>query len=93
MDQPHRRRRHNPLNLRSRNWGRAGGVTRSASPPVPRACQARWEGFDLHAGVRVPAGHWDRLERLGRYALRPPLADESLHRTPGGDVAVQLRTP
>jgi hypothetical protein len=53
----------------------------------------RWEGFDLHAGVRVPAGHRDRLERLCRYALRPPLADERLHRTPSGDVAVQLRTP
>ena len=61
--------------------------------PVPRACHARWEGFDLHAGVRVPAGHRDRLERLCRYALRPPLADERLHRTPSGDVAVQLRTP
>ena len=52
--------------------------------PVPRAWHARWEGFDLHAGVRVPAGHRDRLERLCRYALRPPLADERLHRTPSG---------
>ena len=60
--------------------------------PVPRACQARWEGFDLHAGVRVPAGHRDRLERLCRYAVRPPLADARLRRTPSGDVAVQLRT-
>ena len=64
----------------------------NGATPEPRACQARWEAFDLHAGVRVPAGHRDRLERLCRYALRPPLADERLHRTPSGDVAVQLRT-
>ena len=50
-------------------------------------------GLDLHAGVRVAAGHRDRLERLCRYALRPPLADGRLHRTASGDVAVQLRTP
>jgi hypothetical protein len=62
-------------------------------PPAPGAYQVRWEGFDLHAGVRVPAGHRDRLERLCRYALRPPLAGERLQRTPNGDIAVQLRTP
>ena len=50
-------------------------------PPAPHACQARWESVDLHAGVRLPAGHRDRLERLCRYALRPPLADGRATRT------------
>jgi hypothetical protein len=61
--------------------------------PVPRSCQARWEGFDLHAGVRVPVGHRDRLERLCRYALRPPLADPRVRRLPSGDIAVEFRAP
>jgi hypothetical protein len=61
--------------------------------PVVRACHARWDGFDLHAGVRVAAGHRDRRERLCRYALRPPLADGRLQCLPSGDVAVQLRAP
>ena len=30
-------------------------------------------GFNLHAGVRVPAHDRGRLERLCRYVLRPPL--------------------
>ena len=65
----------------------------STSAREPRACHARWEGFDLHAGVRVPAGQRDRLERVCRYTLRAPLSDARLHRTSTGDVAVALRTP
>jgi hypothetical protein len=41
--------------------------------PASSPYQTRWEGFDLHAGVRVPAGHRDRLERLCRYALGAPV--------------------
>ena len=33
------------------------------------------------------------MERLCRYALRPPLAEPRLLRMPTGEVAVQLRTP
>ncbi len=69
------------------------GDGRAPSAPTPPACHARWEGFDLHAGVRIPAGHRDRLERVCRYALRPPVAGDHLHRTPTGDVALQLRRP
>ena len=54
---------------------------------------ARWEGFDLHAGVRVPAGHRDRLERVCRYALRPPVAGDRLQINAAGEVVVQLRRP
>ena len=43
-----------------------------------RACHAQWKGFDLHAGLLVPAGPGDRLERVCRYALRPPVTDERL---------------
>ena len=45
------------------------------SPTLPRLgpCQARHNGFDLHAALCVPAGQRDRLERVCRYALRPPL--------------------
>ena len=65
----------------------------STSAREPRACHARWEGFNLHAGVRVPAGQRNRLERVCRYTLRAPLSDARLHRTSTGDVAVALRTP
>ena len=64
---------------------------RSATPP--NACHAQWDAYDLHAAVRLPAGHRDRLERVCRYALRPALAEERLGCTPEGDVAVQLRRP
>ncbi len=33
--------------------------------------QASIEGFDVHAAVRVASGQRERLERLGRYLLRP----------------------
>ncbi|MEQ1898075.1 MAG: transposase [Vicinamibacterales bacterium] len=57
------------------------------------ACHARWEGFDLHAGLLVPAGDRDRLERVCRYTLRPPVADERLHVGADGQVVLQLRHP
>jgi hypothetical protein len=69
------------------------GEGRAPSAPTPPVCHARWEGFDLHAGVRIPAGHRDRLERVCRYALRPPVAGDHVHRTAAGDVALQLRRP
>ena len=60
-------------------WGvvalghRAGARVRQLGDPVeqdePSAlgrCHARQDGFDLHAGVLVPAGQRERLERLSR---------------------------
>ena len=61
--------------------------------PALGACHARWEGFDLHAAVRVPAGQRDRLERVCRYALRPPVAGTRLQLTAEGQVVLQLRHP
>lgn len=69
------------------------GATASVTPYTQTSCRAQWEGVDLHAGVRVPAGQRDRLERVCRYALRPPFAEERITTTPDGDVAVQLRRP
>jgi len=57
------------------------------------ACHARWEGFDLHAAVRVPAGQPDRLERVCRYAVRPPVAGSRLQVAADGQVVLQLRHP
>ncbi len=50
---------------------RAGSSFLDRGAPTLRACHARWEGFDLHAAVRVPAGPRERFERVCRHALRP----------------------
>ena len=52
---------------------------------------ARRDGFDLHAGVVAPAGHRHRLERLCRYALRPPIAEERLQVTAAEQALLRLR--
>jgi hypothetical protein len=54
--------------------------------PVPRR---RAPG--LHAGVVASAGHGHRLERLCRYALRPPIAEDRLQMTASRLVALTLR--
>jgi hypothetical protein len=60
---------------------RAGGEVRRCGnlpdePPLPvvrGACHAAHSGFDLDAGVIVPAVDRSHLERVCRYALRPRL--------------------
>jgi hypothetical protein len=54
--------------------------------------QAHLDGFDLHANVRVPANDRARLERLCRYVLRPPLAQDRLRLRADGRVLVKLKT-
>ena len=39
------------------------------------------------------AGQRDRLERVCRYALRPPVTQERLHLTAEGQVRLELRQP
>ncbi len=76
---------------------RGARIRRLGAPPdevTSRAlgrCHARSNGFDLHAGVAVPAGQRERLERVCRYALRPPVARERLSVTDTGQVRLQLR--
>ena len=53
----------------------------------------RANGFDLHAGLVVPAGQRERLERVCRYVLRPPVTQERIHLTDEGQVRFQLRQP
>ena len=54
-------------------------------------CHAHIAGFDLHAGLVTRAGQRDRLERLCRYALRPPLAQDRLHVSGEGKIWLTLR--
>jgi hypothetical protein len=54
---------------------RLGDETEPVQTPDPGDCHARANGFDLHAGVVVPAGQRERLERIpaARPARAPPL--------------------
>jgi Putative transposase/Transposase zinc-binding domain len=53
--------------------------------------QAHLEGFDLHANLAVPADDRQALERLCRYVLRPPVAQDRLELTSDGRVLVTLK--
>jgi putative transposase len=48
---------------------RLGDPSEEGEAPAQSGCHARANGFDLHAGLVVPAGQRDRLERVCRYAL------------------------
>jgi hypothetical protein len=53
--------------------------------------QAHLEGFDLHANVWVSANDRAGVERLCRYILRPPFAQERLRMRGDGRVALELK--
>ena len=53
--------------------------------------QAHLEGFDLHANVWVSANDRAGLERLCRYILRPPFAQERLRLRSDGRIALELK--
>ena len=72
---------------------RLGDPPEEGEAPAHDGCHARANGFDLHAGLVVPAGQRDRLERMCRYALRPPVSQERIHLTDEGQVRLQLRQP
>jgi hypothetical protein len=57
--------------------------------PGPR--QAQLDGSDLHANVWVAANDRAGLERLCRYVLRPPFAQERLRLRDDGRVALELK--
>ncbi len=54
-------------------------------------CCASVAGFSVHAGVCVPARDRLRLERLCRYAGRPPLSTELLSLLPDGRLLYRLK--
>ncbi len=72
---------------------RLGDAAEPVETSTPGHCHARANGFDLHAGLIVPAGQRERLERIVRYALRPPVTQERLHLTGDGQVRLELRHP
>jgi hypothetical protein len=72
---------------------RLGDPPEEGEAPEHGDCHARANGFDLHAGLVVPAGQRERLERACRYALRPPVTQERLHLTGDGQVRLELRQP
>ena len=53
--------------------------------------QAHLEGFDLHANVWVSANDRAGVERLCRYVLRPPCAQERLRLRRDGRGALELK--
>jgi hypothetical protein len=53
--------------------------------------QAHLEGFDLHANVWVSGNDRAGLERLCRYVLRPPFAQERLRLRSDGRIALELK--
>jgi Putative transposase len=53
--------------------------------------QAHLDGFDLHANVWVSAHDRAGVERLCRYVLRPPFAQERLRLRHDGRVALELK--
>jgi hypothetical protein len=55
--------------------------------------QAHLDGFDLHANVWVGGNDRAGLERLCRYILRPPFAQERLRLRGDGRVALELKRP
>jgi hypothetical protein len=72
---------------------RLGVAPDEVTPRALGRCHARSHGCDLHAGLVVPAGQRERLDRVCRYALRPPVARERLSVTSAGHVRLQLRQP
>ena len=72
---------------------RCGDASDEGETPALGGCHARQDGFDLHAGVLVPAGQRKRLERVCRYVLRPPVAQDRLSLTAEGQVRLALKHP
>ena len=70
---------------------RRGDPPEEAESAGPGPCHARQHGFDLHAALRIRAGCRDRLERVIRYALRPPIAADRLRLTTEGQVLLRLK--
>ena len=72
---------------------RLGDASTVRDAPRKGRRQARLGGFDLHANTSVRAKNRPKLERLCRYLLRPPVAEDRLSLAPDGSVLVRLKTP
>jgi hypothetical protein len=58
-----------------------------------RCAVSSGDGWSLQAGVRIRGGDREGLERLCRYVLRPPFAEDRLERLPDGRVRYEFRRP
>ncbi len=72
---------------------RFGDASTVAAAPPKRRRQTRLGGFDLHASTSVRATNRPKLERLCRYLLRSPVAEDRLSFAPDGSVLLRLKTP
>jgi hypothetical protein len=70
---------------------RLGDERDTAAVTSRGARQAHLEGFDLDANVWVSANDRAGLERLCRYVLRPPFAQERVRLRSDGRVALELK--
>jgi hypothetical protein len=69
-----------------------GAQIEAENPAVPPGARsASVSGFSLHANVCIPAKARRQLEKLCRYAARPPVATERLSILPDGRVLYRLR--
>ena len=71
---------------------------RAAAPPTHEPAPASpllvtAFGMQLHAAVTVDGRDRNRLERLCRYLLRPPFAQDAIERTSDGQVRVHFKKP
>jgi hypothetical protein len=64
-----------------------------ARPPSEKLDCNETAGFNLHAGVRVPAHDRNRLEAVCRYILRPPISQDRLGPLNDGRIAYRLKRP
>jgi hypothetical protein len=88
-----------PLESQTAFGPRAGQKTRRLGEepdetvePPKRKRHARIKGFDLHAGAPTKAEERDRLERMLRYLLRPPIAESRLRELPDGNILLTQKT-
>jgi len=63
------------------------------SGPTSKPLCAQVSGFSLHAATHVDAADREGLERLCKYGLRPPFAQDQLSILPDGRVRYELRRP
>ncbi len=61
--------------------------------PEKEYCASTRDGWSLQARVRIGAGNRKGLEKLCRYILRPPFAEDRLSRLPDGRVLYEFRRP
>jgi hypothetical protein len=68
-------------------------ATKKKTAPKAHAQAAQVRGVNIHASAAVPGTDRARIERLCRYAARPPLAQDRLHELPDGRVRLELKAP